>query len=93
MLMPLAYKSLFAIFSGNAGRPPRVPSPARNAAKIECGAPAPRSQENRRGLQEVGLFHGATRRTIQRPSNDRGGCAAGENDRREALRFPALRVR
>jgi hypothetical protein len=22
-----------------------------------------------------------------------GGCAAGENDRREALRFPALRVR
>jgi hypothetical protein len=22
-----------------------------------------------------------------------GGCAAGENDRRETLRFPALRVR
>jgi hypothetical protein len=37
-------------------------------------------------------FHGATRRMIQRPLNNRsGGCAAGENDRREALRFPALR--
>jgi hypothetical protein len=31
---------------------------------------------------------------IQRPSNTTsGGCAAGENDRREAQRFPALRVR
>jgi hypothetical protein len=33
----------------------------------------------------------ATRHTIQGPSNTMsGGCAAGENDRREALRFPAL---
>jgi hypothetical protein len=40
----------------------------------------------------AGPFHGVTRRTIQRPLNDRGGgCAAGENDRRAALRFPALR--
>jgi hypothetical protein len=39
----------------------------------------------------AGPFHGATRRMIQRPPNNRGGCAAGENDRREALRFPALR--
>ncbi|MDR1935933.1 MAG: hypothetical protein LBS49_10225, partial [Candidatus Accumulibacter sp.] len=39
-------------------------------------------------------FYGATRRTIQRPSNNiGGGDAAGETDRREALRFPALRVR
>jgi hypothetical protein len=36
----------------------------------------------------------ARRRTIQGPSKTMsGGCAAGENDRREALRFPALRFR
>jgi hypothetical protein len=36
-------------------------------------------------------FYGAMRRTIHGPQNNRSGCAAGENDRREALRFPALR--
>jgi hypothetical protein len=38
-------------------------------------------------------FHGATRRMTQGPQNNRGGgCAAGENDRREALAFPPYGV-
>jgi hypothetical protein len=84
-------KKLFAIFSLGA-RCHRTLSMNVKSTCVHENSDGSVGRES--AVPPAGPFYGATRRTTQRPSNNRGGgCAAGENDRREALRFPALRNR
>jgi hypothetical protein len=80
-------KNPFAIFSGSAGHRTLSMNVKSTGARENSDGSVGRESE----APPADPFHGATRRTIQGPSNTiSGGDAAGENDRREALRFPAL---